>query len=70
MTDSRFAAAVQVAAQDLRSATGQVRLRKPTSNLFRTRAPAANELDLSAFAGVIDVDPQARIRDRRRADDL
>jgi FAD/FMN-containing dehydrogenase len=60
MTDSRFAAAAQVAAQDLRNATGQVRLRKPTSNLFRTRAPAANELDLSAFAGVIDVDPQAR----------
>ncbi len=39
-----------------------VRLAKRTSNLFRTRtrAPAGRRLDVSAFGGVIDVDPVTR----------
>ena len=56
----RFDEAASAASRDLRATTGQVRLRKPTSNLFRSRAPAANELDLSAFSGVFDVDPATR----------
>jgi len=39
-----------------------IRLAKPTSNLFRFREPPpANALDVSAFAGVLHVDPDARI---------
>jgi FAD/FMN-containing dehydrogenase len=56
----RFEEGAAAASRDLRATTGQVRLRKPTSNLFRSRTPAANELDLSAFAGVLDVDPVNR----------
>ncbi|MCB0920182.1 MAG: hypothetical protein KDC08_00005, partial [Actinobacteria bacterium] len=56
----RFDEAAAVASRDLRATTGQVRLHKPTSNLFRSRTPVANELDLSAFAGVFDVDPTRR----------
>ncbi|HEX2130277.1 MAG TPA: FAD-binding oxidoreductase [Actinophytocola sp.] len=38
-----------------------IRLAKPTSNLFRFREPPpAAALDVSAFAGVLDVDPVAR----------
>jgi FAD/FMN-containing dehydrogenase len=41
-----------------------VRLRKKTSNLFRTRAaPSAPGLDVSAFDGVIEVDALARTAD-------
>ena len=41
-----------------------IRLAKPTSNLFRFREPPpANALDVSAFAGVIDVDVDARTAD-------
>ena len=41
-----------------------VRLSKATSNLFRTRAPAAApRLDVSAFAGVLEVDPVGRTAD-------
>lgn len=39
-----------------------VRLDKPTSNLFRFRAPSgAPRLDVSAFTSVISVDPDARV---------
>ncbi len=40
-----------------------VRLGKRTSNLFRTRAGVASRLDVSAFAGVLSVDPVARTAD-------
>jgi FAD/FMN-containing dehydrogenase len=41
-----------------------IRLAKPTSNLFRFREPApANALDVSAFAGVIDIDTEAGTAD-------
>jgi FAD/FMN-containing dehydrogenase len=41
-----------------------VRLGKKTSNLFRSRADTgAPRLDVSAFAGVLGVDPQARTAD-------
>ena len=41
-----------------------IRLAKPTSNLFRFRAPPGRTaLDVSAFADVIDVDPGARTAD-------
>ena len=41
-----------------------VRLRKPTSNLFRPRAELATSgLDVSALDGVIEVDPVARTAD-------
>jgi len=58
------------AVADLRSAyaalpVGEpVRLAKGTSNLFRPRARAAGgRLDVSAFAGVLDVDPAGRTAD-------
>lgn len=38
----------------------RVRLRKPSSNLFRFGAPPAAMLDASGLAGVISVDPVAR----------
>lgn len=42
----------------------RVRLAKPTSNLFRFREPPGPAaLDVSAFAGVLDVDPDARTAD-------
>ena len=42
----------------------RVRLRKPTSNLFRPRSAATGaELDVSAFAGVLSVDVQSRTAD-------
>jgi FAD/FMN-containing dehydrogenase len=41
-----------------------IRLAKPTSNLFRFREPPGRTaLDVSAFADVIDVDPEARTAD-------
>ncbi|MDE3722686.1 FAD-binding oxidoreductase [Nocardiopsis sp. N85] len=41
-----------------------VRLAKPTSNLFRFREPTgAPALDVSAFAGVISIDPVERLAD-------
>jgi FAD/FMN-containing dehydrogenase len=40
-----------------------VRLAKSTSNLFRFREPAAETLDVGAFAGVLSVDPIARTAD-------
>ena len=40
-----------------------VRLRKPTSNLFRPRAAAPGTLDATAFDGVLSVDPAARTAD-------
>jgi FAD/FMN-containing dehydrogenase len=39
------------------------RLAKPTSNLFRSRAPAGTRLDAAAFAGVRSVDPVTRTAD-------
>ncbi|MGI8528942.1 MAG: FAD-binding oxidoreductase [Geodermatophilaceae bacterium] len=45
-------------------ATEPVRLAKRTSNLFRPRLPAPGGLlDVSSFAGVLDVDPVARTAD-------
>ncbi len=38
----------------------RVRLRKPTSNLFRFGAAPAERLDASALTGVVEVDPVAR----------
>lgn len=52
--------AVRSAAGQLRASGGRVRLRKPTSNLFRTRSRTGSELDLSAFSGVYEVDPVGR----------
>ena len=44
--------------------TASVRLAKPTSNLFRSRAkPNARGLDASGLTGVIAVDPEARTAD-------
>jgi FAD/FMN-containing dehydrogenase len=41
-----------------------IRLAKPTSNLFRFREPpGAAGVDVSAFTGVLDVDPEARTAD-------
>jgi FAD/FMN-containing dehydrogenase len=40
-----------------------VRLRKPTSNLFRPRTGASSPLDATGFDGVIALDPQARTAD-------
>ncbi|MGI8881961.1 MAG: FAD-binding protein [Jatrophihabitans sp.] len=40
-----------------------VRLRKRTSNLFRSRAAAPGTLDATPFEGVISIDPQARTAD-------
>lgn len=37
-----------------------LRLRKRTSNLFRTRVSTSRSLDVAAFAGVLAVDPVAR----------
>ena len=58
------------AAEDLRAQLAAlppgapVRLGKRTSNLFRTRVPSpAPRLDVSAFAGVLSVDPVARTAD-------
>jgi FAD/FMN-containing dehydrogenase len=46
-------------------ADAPVRLAKPrrTSNLFRPRDPAHRPLDATGFAGVLDVDPDARAAD-------
>ncbi len=45
-------------------ATEPIRLAKPSSNLFRFRAPAASPgLDVSDFTHVLAVDPQARTAD-------
>ena len=40
-----------------------VRLAKPTSNLFRSRAAAGSGLDVSGLAGVLEVDPASRTVD-------
>jgi FAD/FMN-containing dehydrogenase len=40
-----------------------VRLRKPTSNLFRPRAKAAHSLDPAGFDHVMDIDVEARTAD-------
>ncbi len=45
-------------------ATATVRLNKPTSNLFRSRAKSTTKgLDTSGLTGVISVDPNARTAD-------
>jgi FAD/FMN-containing dehydrogenase len=59
-TEVDFAHAAQQAGADLAASTGHVRLRKSTSNLFRSRLPTPGELDLTAFAGVFDVNPVTR----------
>ncbi|MFI6577493.1 FAD-binding oxidoreductase [Nocardiopsis sp. NPDC050513] len=59
-------AAVQRLRREYRAlpADGPVRLAKPTSNLFRFREPAtAPPLDVSAFSGVISIDPVERLAD-------
>ena len=49
---------------DVLPAGAPVRLGKRTSNLFRPRADtSAPRLDVSAFAGVLEVDPVARTAD-------
>ncbi|MFN8184891.1 MAG: FAD-binding oxidoreductase [Candidatus Nanopelagicales bacterium] len=55
-----YDAAARAAAEHLRTSSGRVRLHKTTSNLFRSRTATESELDLSAFAGVFDVDPVGR----------
>jgi FAD/FMN-containing dehydrogenase len=55
-----FATAAGAARAQLAESHGTVRLRKSTSNLFRARAPSDQHLDLSAFAGVFEVDPGKR----------
>ena len=44
-----------------------VRLRKRTSNLFRPRAQAPANLDVTPFAGVLEVDRAARTAEIGRA---
>ncbi|WP_067603432.1 FAD-binding oxidoreductase [Nocardiopsis listeri] len=59
-------AAAQKLSRDYRAlpADAPVRLAKPTSNLFRFREPSsAPALDVSAFAGVISIDPVERLAD-------
>ncbi|MBR8740301.1 FAD-binding oxidoreductase [Nocardiopsis sp. MG754419] len=59
-------AAVQRLRRDFRALPdgAPVRLAKPTSNLFRFRAPSsAPALDVSAFDGVISIDPVERLAD-------
>ena len=68
MTDAHgaHAAGVQRLLDSYRAipATATVRLGKPTSNLFRTRAKStAKGLDTSGLTGVIGVDAQARTAD-------
>jgi FAD/FMN-containing dehydrogenase len=47
-----------------RPAGAPIRLAKPTSNLFRFREPTGQPgLDVSAFAGVLEVDPEAGTAD-------
>ena len=55
-----YAAAADAAASALAGSQGTVRLRKRTSNLFRSRAAAGAELDLSSFARVFEVDVAGR----------
>ena len=61
----RYDAAVTQLRQQLAALpTGApVRLAKRTSNLFRQREPTDHRLDVSAFAGVLDIDPVARTAD-------
>src|SRR5689334_12916609 len=40
-----------------------VRLRKPTSNLFRPRAESPGTLDTTGLSGVLTIDPEARTAD-------
>ncbi|RKS04812.1 FAD/FMN-containing dehydrogenase [Nocardiopsis sp. Huas11] len=59
-------AAVQRLRRDFRALPqdAPVRLAKPTSNLFRFREPSsAPSLDVSAFSGVIAIDPVERLAD-------
>ncbi len=59
-------AAVQRLSRDYRALPegAPVRLAKPTSNLFRFREPSsAPTLDVSAFSGVISIDPVERLAD-------
>ncbi len=57
-----YAAAVAALPRASRAlpADAPVRLAKPTSNLFRTRTAPAARLDVSAFTGVLSVDPAGR----------
>ncbi|MFB8764737.1 FAD-dependent oxidoreductase [Nocardiopsis alba] len=58
--------AVQRLSREYRAlpADAPVRLAKPTSNLFRFREPSsAPALDVSAFSGVISIDPVERLAD-------
>ena len=63
---TRHIAAVNRLRRDYRSLPPEapVRLAKPTSNLFRFREPtSAPALDVSAFSGVISIDPVERLAD-------
>ncbi len=55
-----YVAAADAAASALADSQGTVRLRKRTSNLFRSRAAVGAELDLSSFATVFEVDVVGR----------
>ncbi|MGQ0575579.1 MAG: FAD-binding oxidoreductase [Pseudonocardia sp.] len=61
-TDAAHAAAVAALVAGYRAAPPgvPVRLRKPSSNLFRFGREPAHELDTSGLTGVLDVDPVAR----------
>jgi len=64
--DPRAAHRARVAAlaEALASSSGPVRLKKPTSNLFRTReAQAQTALDVAALNHVLEIDAQARLAD-------
>ena len=63
---AQHVAAVQKLRRDFRNLPqdAPVRLAKPTSNLFRFREPSsAPALDVSAFDGVISIDPVERLAD-------
>ena len=58
-TAARYDAARAQVQRQLTGSREPVRLGKRTSNLFRPRGRADRELDVGAFSGVLDVDPDA-----------
>jgi FAD/FMN-containing dehydrogenase len=60
---ARYLSARQALQADLASSTEPVRLGKRTSNLFRPRERGGRHLDVDAFSGVLEVDPDAGVAD-------
>ncbi len=60
---ARYTRARDVLQAQLTSSRDPVRLGKRTSNLFRPRRRAERRLDVAAFSGVLEVDPEAGTAD-------